>query len=383
MKSIELKTLLNDTRLNFLIGSGASRPHFSTLCNIEKAFTLADGLDNQNKAQYIRMLCARRFAIDVIRPELEIGPNLKRTPNLNAYNTLSGYKLLFSALSDLIAFRETPVTSKTVNIFTTNYDTCMEHSLEDLGILYNDGFVGHMNPRFDLSLYGVSYRRQSLLYEYVSEIPSFNLFKLHGSLNWKLEDSCVVLDRERSSAKECCALASAIEKPDEVDVNDLKALQNHVDSLDDCSLASNEEAFLDSYNKLVLVSPTKRKFEETLIDRNYYEMLRMMSNELEKENALLCVVGFSFADEHIREIVARSLVQNPTLTVVYFAYSVKGSEDVALFDEFAHLPYSNLKFITPNDVEGDIVDVNVVARLLRVATGFAEASDAEGGEQDA
>ena len=56
-----------------------------------------------------------------------------------------------------------------------------------------------------------------------------------------------------------------------------------------------------------------------------------MSNELEKQNALLLSFGFSFADEHIYTIIERTLKINPTLTLILFAYS---QEDL---DKFANL----------------------------------------------
>lgn len=383
MKPLPAKILLNDTRLNLLIGSGASRPHFSVLKNIERAFTLADGLDSPEKVRYARMLCAKRYVDDVVGPELFVASKSLLDKDSKCYTTMMGYENLFGVLSDLVAIRETPVTSKTINVFTTNYDTCMEHALEDLGILYNDGFVGHMNPRFDLASYGISHRRQSLQYEFVSEIPSFNLYKVHGSLNWALSNGIIELDATRQLAFECCRFAQGISESEKPDVNDLGAFQRHLESTDDFSLTLEQEQFLDSYEKLVVVSPTKKKFEETLVDRNYYEMLRMMSNELEKENALLFVIGFSFADEHIREIVARALSQNPTLTVVVFSYSDAGARQIEDYEEFCRLPYSNLQVINPAGLEVEYVDIAAVTDYLSKALPRHESSLEKGTETDA
>jgi hypothetical protein len=41
--------------------------------------------------------------------------------------------------------------------------------------------------------------------------------------------------------------------------------------------------------------------------------LRYFSNELEKENGILFTIGFSFEDEHIRDLVKKVLSINPTL----------------------------------------------------------------------
>ena len=44
-------------------------------------------------------------------------------------------------------------------------------------------------------------------------------------------------------------------------------------------------------------------------------MLRIYANSLELENSLLIVFGFSFSDEHVREVTVRAL-RNATLKVV-------------------------------------------------------------------
>ena len=44
--------------------------------------------------------------------------------------------------------------------------------------------------------------------------------------------------------------------------------------------------------------------------------MRLYSNALEKENSVLFVVGFSFADEHIATLTRRSAENNPTLKVI-------------------------------------------------------------------
>ena len=60
----------------------------------------------------------------------------------------------------------------------------------------------------------------------------------------------------------------------------------------------------------------------------YYELLRMFSNNIDKENAVLFVFGFSFADEHIREIVNRAVKSNPTLLVVIFAFNEEAESQI-------------------------------------------------------
>ena len=86
--------------------------------------------------------------------------------------------------------------------------------------------------------------------------------------------------------------------------------------------------FLEQYGKLVMINPTKRKFRESVIDHHFYELMRQYSNNLEKENTLLMVLGFSFADEHIADITRRAANTNPTLHIVVFAYDDNAGESI-------------------------------------------------------
>ena len=57
---------------------------------------------------------------------------------------------------------------------------------------------------------------------------------------------------------------------------------------------------------------------------------------------LLIVFGFSFADQHIREITERAL-KNPTLKVIIFSYS---TDDANTFHEIFK-KYNNVDIIEP------------------------------------
>jgi len=93
---------------------------------------------------------------------------------------------------------------------------------------------------------------------------------------------------------------------------------------------NNQEVnnFKEAYEKLVIINPTKEKFKDTLMNQTHYDLLRIYANELEKENTLLFVMGFSFADEHIRELTVRVANTNPTLQVIIFAYDKKAKENI-------------------------------------------------------
>lgn len=365
MTSPSAKTILNDARLNLLIGSGASRPHFKTLCNMESALTTI----SQSKAepglkQDLDALCKAQYTHNVVRSELTIGLLEELDENTTEHATISGYADLFGCIYRVISKRETPVTSRQINIFTTNYDTCIEHSLESLGLRYNDGFDGRVKPLFRLSNYGFIYKRQSLLYEYVTDVPSFNLFKLHGSLNWsKSDDGQILYKSDKADLEILMTLSDKVTGLESFDADDLEKLNEYL-SLGIPSEIKGEKPFLEKFNDLLIVNPTKKKFEETLLDRNYYEMLRMFSNELEKENSVLCVIGFSFADEHIREIVSRSLAQNPTLTVLCFCHGDNTKTDILSYREFSALPFENFVALAPSDYSCESLTTSQISKCF-------------------
>ncbi|WP_197710712.1 hypothetical protein [Pseudomonas syringae] len=109
------------------------------------------------------------------------------------------------------------------------------------------------------------------------------------------------------------------------------ALTNPASTLTDVPATdfSNEElvAFWDKYEQIPIVNPTKWKFHETVYEEHYYQMLRLLSYELEKPNAVLITFGFSFADENILNLVMRSL-SNPGLQVFVCCYSQAGHAEM-------------------------------------------------------
>jgi hypothetical protein len=106
------------------------------------------------------------------------------------------------------------------------------------------------------------------------------------------------------------------------------------------------------------VNPTKEKFKETVMGVTFYELLRMYSGQLEKENSVLFVLGFSMADEHIREITKRAANSNPTLKIYLFCYS-DGLTKTNFEEWFSDSRYQNIEIVVPDgDDRYDIKTVN-------------------------
>ncbi|QDD68122.1 hypothetical protein C6V80_09620 [Caminibacter pacificus] len=96
-----------------------------------------------------------------------------------------------------------------------------------------------------------------------------------------------------------------------------------------------------------MINPTKEKFQETVFKKTHYELLRIFSNELEKENTILIVIGFSFADEHIRDITIRALNYNPLLNVFVYDYDGNGVKHIEI--ENTKIKNNNLHIIKPQE----------------------------------
>jgi hypothetical protein len=77
--------------------------------------------------------------------------------------------------------------------------------------------------------------------------------------------------------------------------------------------------------KYFLILPNLKKFQTTLMERTYYDLLRLFSRALDQQNVVLLSFGFSFVDEHILDLTRRAL-RNPTSHLVIFAYDDSSAE---------------------------------------------------------
>lgn len=109
-----------------------------------------------------------------------------------------------------------------------------------------------------------------------------------------------------------------------------------------------------AYNRLGIVNPDKRKFASTVMNETYYELIRRFANELEKENSVLFVHGFSFRDEHLRDLILRSARTNPTLQVIAFCFSRKDLDAYSRLLPDTEVKNGNILFVAPQaQAEGD------------------------------
>lgn len=247
--------------------------------------------------------------------------------------TYKAYKDFLRIINQVLYERRSNTVNKQVNLFTTNIDIFFEKVIEDLDLQFNDGFNGVFRKQFHLSNFKKSFYQKSLHYDNIAEIPVFNLLKIHGSVTWRLDNTSIEfagLDVLKNVIKvagtsDLIDIVSLSNKKWDDTKTDLTIEEIIEEATKKAPIPSTTE-FIEAYEKLQVVNPTKDKFRDTTFNKTYYEMLRLYANELEKENSVLFVMGFSMADEHIRDITFRAIKSNPTLKVFICSYTEQAKD---------------------------------------------------------
>jgi hypothetical protein len=364
-----LRTIIQDAHLNFLIGAGTSAPFLAPLGDVEKVLTELKGADDATLLA--RASVQGYFFENVLAPNLRLF-DAGRDPD--AQSAIKSYGRFVGTLNRILLKRRSTLLGKQVNLFTTNVDMITELALELLEIDTNDGFAGKLRPRLDLGAYGTLRFRQGTRFEYRSEIPTVNLFKIHGSAGWRGENDEIYFDHrlelvERVKSAFDLAKTSllAVSTSNDVDTAKLKTAARGK------SYDEGVRKFVAEYQCLQIVNPEKTKFASTVLNKTYYELIRRFANELEKENTVLFVHGFSFRDEHILDLVLRSAATNPTLQVVVFCYSRKACAEISALFPPERVKNGNVLLVQPSQpVEGgterklslDVVVSDLLERVL-------------------
>lgn len=355
----KLKDTIQDCNLNFLIGSGLSVPFFSTLGNIEILLTdlSKSNLVNTKEKEIIRASILGKYFDTVIKKNPLIIDDSKKGPTKS--QVLNNYKSFLVTLNTIVLKRKSTLLNKQVNLFTTNIDVFFEKALELTQLEYNDGFYGRFKPVFSLTNFKKSIFKKSLHYDNTSEIPVFNLLKVHGSLTWKSENDKVMYS-DLSNLEEI-KLKYDVIKADLIEFDESNDISHFEAEVKPLAYNKGYSDFLTIYDKLAVVNPTKEKFHDTILNLYYYELLRVLSNELEKENTILFIMGFSVADEHIKEIILRAANSNPTLVIKIFAFDedAKNTVEENLAKGDTTIRYNNIEIFVPEPGENyDFKSIN-------------------------
>lgn len=358
-----LRRLLENSHISILLGAGFSQRKLPLLEYREEWRTEADenmvatgekkdfidSVDAMFSAEYFNSIILPMKDLTVVSDQVEF----------------------LKCLKGIIERRGNVVVPRRVNLFTTNYDPLIEMALEGGGIEYNDGFSGRMNPVFDTASYSRIQTVQSLLLEYSQQVPTFNLIKMHGSVTWAIRDEQIVFSdssdcimnfsrthRDVLQTKSCELISKLVKScfaSEEFDKL-LRCLRGELAT--DGDLQNKLENLASSYRTAFpIVNPNKEKFKETVFDLNYYEMLRIFANELDRSGSLLLSFGFSFRDEHILEITRRAL-KNRNLQILVSCYN----QQEAKFIHSKFLGEKKVRCIVSGD--GEPLDLSRLTELL-------------------
>ena len=314
-----LRKVFASAHINVLLGSAFSIGVAPTLGKRESWFQAVDTLMRDHPQDMAwrsaRGLLRAEYFKAVMLPLLGVQPDLSQL----------GFA---STVMRLVAERGTTTLPRRVNFFTTNYDPMIELSLEVLSVPFNDGFTGRVKPVFDPYSFSRLMCEQSLFMEYTSQVATANVLKAHGSLTWRRDAGGRIAYSSVDDTLDSCyrGFTNVVDSSQVIEVGQLVKAECGKDgqtALHELAreLPEKERKLLDGFvekydSALCIVNPAKRKFEETVLEQSYYDLLRIYANELDRNNALLLVFGFSFADEHILELTKRAIRSNPKLIVI-------------------------------------------------------------------
>ncbi|MBJ2355446.1 SIR2 family protein [Sphaerochaeta sp. S2] len=196
---------------------------------------------------------------------------LKRCNYKKTNETLASHQIFLHKLS-----RRRTRDSR-LKLFTTNYDTCFEEAASKTGIVVIDGFSftkpRHYDPRFfDFDIV----RRTSNSQKIDSYLEGvFQLYKLHGSVNWEREKN-VIIEKEATPEGVC------------------------------------------------MIFPARGKYQQSYIQPHLEIMARYLA-ALREPNTCIIVTGFGFNDAHLAEPIISAIKTNPHLKVIISDYNAKNN----------------------------------------------------------
>src|SRR3989344_9158773 len=180
----ELREIIQSGHLNLLVGSGCSLDYLTTLMDIENRMNEESTKEVAQKDYYKLIKKSKAILNDTLATSKDEKAKLAQTKQ--NYDSFLGFWV------ETISKRSLHIVNKQINIFTTNFDMFIEDSCERLNIPYNDGFAGQLNPSFSVANFNKIQKYKSLQFDNTSDIPLFNIIKLHGSISWQTKDEKIV-----------------------------------------------------------------------------------------------------------------------------------------------------------------------------------------------
>ena len=318
----QLKRNVLTKNLNILIGSGVSYPAIPLMnffSKDDKGMPVSKEVANTNLENHIWKVSSfllwghndriKYFVENMDKQTLYSTDYFTELKNFNTFENNIGYVLeryvkFLEKVITLLYTSNSRTVSKSVSIFTTNYDLFIESSLDLLmkneNFIFNDGTNGYFHKVLDSSNYNKSVAYRGLNENYLNELPSISLIKPHGSMNWEKGENNQIL------IKTC------------------------------------------TVNHPVIVRPTGLEGQETYLNNHFHDMLRVFQLELDKPQSVLIVIGFSFQDDHIAKMIRRAL-KNPELMIYIFCYADRDFDVIKKNLSLDNIP-RNRQIVLPSDL---------------------------------
>jgi len=306
LKNIKQKIseLSNIKNVSFLLGAGASSDAIPSMKTMQEeiAKSIVEGSDEDIKSLYesivgdnlekkLTILHAKKNYLQGITnaDATEVSNTEKLIKNIED----SMYLKINIDLSDNHAtksldlykqfYQKTALRNKDlsrVNVFTTNNDLFNEKALDTLNINYNNGFGGGLERVFNPARFHYTFSKKidANLEKFEPLENMVYLYKLHGSISWVEQEG------------------------------------NSLFNIHEVSVTGGKDKGDESH---VLIYPTPLKQAQSL-GTPYADLIREFQTKLSQPNSVIFIIGYSFSDEHLNNIIYQSLASNSSISVVIF-----------------------------------------------------------------
>lgn len=172
-------------------------------------------------------------------------------------------------------------TPSKLSIVTTNYDTLIEDAAENIKYTVIDGFSFSHRPYFDSDMFEWNLVKdienvKTHELEYKKDI--INLLKLHGSLTWERTGN-TIFRKEKTVV-----------------------------------------------NNPIMIFPSSNKYMQSYQDP-YFELFTKFQELLKRPNTLLITTGFSFADNHISQMIIQAIQHNKSLSTLITDFNISQNNE--------------------------------------------------------
>lgn len=226
-----------------------------------------DGIDDCPKME--QQHCDELISLieNTIYNSINIG--FKKTEEIEVLNI---YKTFYQK----IALRNKDLSR--IYIFTTNNDLYNETALDSLNMHYINGFAGGLRRYFNPALFNYTFskRMDSSIQKFEPVENLVYLYKIHGSVNW---------------------------------VEDTSELNTYFNIKEISPMIPSQDT------EHILIYPTPTKQNKSL-GSPYVDLFREFQKKLLEPHSVLFIIGYSFSDEHINNIIYSALATNSTINVV-------------------------------------------------------------------